>query len=109
MLPAYAGMIPKRNKTMACLHGAPRVCGDDPMDEYQDWALAACSPRMRGGSLACLDADIPAKVLPAYAGMIPKRNKTMAFLHGAPRVCGDDPMDEYKDWAIAACSPRMRG
>ena len=28
--------------------GAPRVCGDDPINSAADDDLATCSPRMRG-------------------------------------------------------------
>ena len=30
-------------------------------------------------------------MLPAYAGMIRERADPVGFVHGAPRVCGDDP------------------
>ena len=48
MLPAYAGMIPLVWLLGNVYHGAPRVCGDDPLSGLAAIGKRACSPRMRG-------------------------------------------------------------
>ena len=50
-----------------------------------------------------------ASVLPAYAGMIRRRQPPHGGLPGAPRVCGDDPWNTAKSISAQQCSPRMRG
>ena len=50
-----------------------------------------------------------AEVLPAYAGMIPRRLSWIKPGNGAPRVCGDDPDPAACRARPVACSPRMRG
>ena len=49
------------------------------------------------------------EVLPAYAGMIPHWRALKASLQRAPRVCGDDPPNEWTKLDDGECSPRMRG
>ena len=48
MLPAYAGMILLRKMMMSAPFGAPRVCGDDPINKKYGLDVSVCSPRMRG-------------------------------------------------------------
>ena len=48
VLPAHAGMIPATRSRPTCLTGAPRACGDDPMQAAVTDGLMQCSPRMRG-------------------------------------------------------------
>ena len=89
MLPAYAGMIPRRRLAGDDDPGAPRVCGDDP-------ARLTTSPVREG-------------VLPAYAGMIRTYRPSAIKSLSAPRVCGDDPGQVQSDLLARLCSPRMRG
>ena len=49
------------------------------------------------------------KVLPAYAGMIHVRDVCVIEASGAPRVCGDDPVELRTAYVERGCSPRMRG
>ena len=48
-------------------------------------------------------------VLPAHAGMIPCEAPHKVAAKGAPRACGDDPLDESGNLEVGLCSPRMRG
>ena len=48
-------------------------------------------------------------VLPAHAGMIPPKVLSIRVTFGAPRACGDDPMDHVDVFTADECSPRMRG
>ena len=49
------------------------------------------------------------KVLPAYAGMIPRAAIGHILKPGAPRIRGDDPSVEVTPLVIDACSPHTRG
>ena len=49
------------------------------------------------------------RVLPAYAGMIPRATRLADKFQRAPRVCGDDPPRSCSTVAVNLCSPRMRG
>ena len=89
MLPAYAGMILTQAALSRYENSAPRVCGDDP------------------GTIKAFPGF--GHVLPAYAGMIRRGDRPLPALRRAPRVCGDDPSYWAAVWAVAACSPRMRG
>ena len=48
MLPAYAGMIRKKEALVMPEFSAPRVCGDDPEPIPVSQNYRMCSPRMRG-------------------------------------------------------------
>ena len=48
-------------------------------------------------------------VLPAYAGMILLVNGAPPVDGGAPRIRGDDPIDDIGDLISAECSPHTRG
>ena len=48
-------------------------------------------------------------VLPAYAGMIHVYRLETYLAIGAPRVCGDDPLEVSSAALRSMCSPRMRG
>ena len=89
MLPAYAGMILLQERVGDDKKGAPRVCGDDPWDEFLLMSRLF--------------------VLPAYAGMIRDRGYRRGKEAGAPRVCGDDPSKNATLDPGSLCSPRMRG
>ena len=41
-----------------------------------------------------------AVVLPAYAGMILEKSTIAATFIGAPRVCGDDPLDVASEMEV---------
>ena len=49
-------------------------------------------------------------MLPASAGMIPPpAGEQAAHIHGAPRICGDDPEVKKKLKDARECSPHLRG
>ena len=71
MLPAGAGVIPKKGSVLMKLEGAPRRRGGDPKSA---WALATIM-----------------RVLPAGAGVILFFDDTIPALVCAPRRRGGDP------------------
>jgi len=52
VLPAHAGMIPRRRQPRPRPPSAPRARGDDPQAEDQRSLAVPCSPRTRGWSTA---------------------------------------------------------
>ena len=88
VLPAYAGVVlsfscgPKRGRR------APRVCGGGPRlaSGWPEGEL--CSPRMRGWSRNGEFEEAGGKVLPAYAGVVPRTPTSRARTACAPCVCG---------------------
>ena len=69
MLPAYAGMIPVTDTSTEDNERAPRVCGDDPVGEWETLGKI--------------------KVLPAYAGMIlSSRPAVSSVTRCSPRMRG---------------------
>ena len=53
--------------------------------------------------------NMPEIVLPAHAGMIPELLDARGHGIGAPRACGDDPVQNSVRNRDGKCSPRMRG
>ncbi len=73
VLPAPTGMVPPRRRPACPLTGAPRARGDGPLRTSTLKDRGKCSPRPRGWSPA---PPLPAQggdVLPAPAGMVPRR------------------------------------
>ena len=116
-----------RHLRHASAAGAPRACGDGPFLGMSCTA-AACSPRLRGWSLAAFRHELPGSVLPAPAGMVPaasrgdstepcsprmrgwSRDEQSRRSRGcAPRACGDGPSGSRPVSGVQSCSPRLRG
>ena len=89
--PAYAGMIPVLSLFRAATRNLSRVCGDDPTKLITDSTFTIFVPRMRGWSWALFLLVTDFSICPAYAGMIPKQQKSKEKLNHLSRVCGDDP------------------
>ncbi len=89
VLPAHAGMVPRRLTASRAWTGAPRARGDGPDGLPGTTAQSKCSPRTRGWS--------PARPL---ARLGPLR---------APRARGDGPSIEPRAALEQSCSPRTRG
>ena len=109
VLPAYAGMFPRRRRHLHLLHCSPRVCGDVSQIITHLHRPPQFSPRMRG----CFHDDrwrhSSFRVLPAYAGMFPCGRLRKPRGAGSPRVCGDVSVSDDYSQARAQFSPRMRG
>nr|DAP37892.1 MAG TPA: hypothetical protein [Caudoviricetes sp.] len=50
-----------------------------------------------------------ASVFPVYAGVIPYDKLQELKRPSVPRVCGGDPIKEFREWLADRCSPCMRG
>ena len=87
--PAYAGKSKKEIRRRMITWDHPRVCGEKPVTNADDFLHLGSPPRMRGKG--CMFCCSPAKVgiTPAYAG---KSLLCMDFCpayRDHPRVCGE--------------------
>lgn len=68
----------------------PRVGGGDRMSDHLALVVNACSPRVRGLSVAVLGNTLIAQVFPACAGVIGVIPVHEQIDVGVPRVSGGD-------------------
>ena len=109
VLPACAGVVPCPRGRRTCCPGAPRVRGGGP---GRDGLLAdalECSPRARGWSLVDHGHVEVVLVLPACAGVVPRRRSQAGLVLRAPRVRGGGPVSSPMSQPCSSCSPRARG
>ncbi len=91
LLPAPAGMVPPRANRAGAANSAPRTRGDGPHDDLNWREIAHCSPHPRGWSRRVDRCGLPHHLLPAPAGMVPRRAGRRAPARSAPRTRGDGP------------------
>ena len=109
VLPAYAGMFPRKDTKATQGRCSPRVCGDVSAKNLRAADQSRFSPRMRGCFRSSIRPKNALKVLPAYAGMFLYSRRWGIHSKGSPRVCGDvSPAPHFLALA-APFSPRMRG
>ncbi len=109
MVPAHAGVVPDRSRPARHTRRGPRACGGGPSQAVHRRRRDAWSPRMRGWSRNGVTNSIRCSVVPAHAGVVPRRSPSGSDAPGGPRACGGGP-----NWDINAkngdpWSPRMRG
>src|SRR5882757_1566322 len=68
---------------------APRACGDGPMRAKTWYYVQVCSPRLRGWTHHAPGHVAVGHLLPAPAGMDPRRWHLAGVHVPAPRACGD--------------------
>ncbi len=109
VLPARAGMVPRRLRRSLHPLRAPRACGDGPYNATPHRTTTLCSPRVQGWSR---QRPVPAAqhpVLPTRAGMVPAASSIDHPPRRAPRACGDGPPRKVDAPQLTECSPRVRG
>ncbi len=109
VLPAHAGMVPRRGSAPGGTRRAPRARGDGPHVCGTGREACRCSPRTRGWSLRHHRGSPRGHVLPAHAGMVPRAGPPGSTGWCAPRARGDGPVGEYGSTFKWKCSPRTRG
>ena len=75
IIPAYAGNTQNRNTQYSLCPDHPRVCGEHPHEVRALSEVAGSSPRMRGTRLARQSRPESSRIIPAYAGNTPARNR----------------------------------
>ncbi len=109
LLPAHAGMDPGLRKSRPRWSAAPRARGDGPPEAGPDAARGVCSPRTRGWTRTRSSQSWTVALLPAHAGMDPRRGRRPARTPTAPRARGDGPLTDTLVGDVGDCSPRTRG
>ncbi len=107
LLPAPAGMVPTSPSAPTSSSTAPRARGDGPAAARAAGPVARCSPRPRGWSLSPRQSPAGTSLLPAPAGMVPRRAVRKGVRGPAPRARGDR---RFVNWASpCACALRASG
>jgi len=129
LLPAHAGMVPLPRGHARHFEPAPRARGDGPCEPSVrraadpaprargdgprrgsgQWPRVICSPRTRGWSHPRRRAGGDRALLPAHAGMVPRRRGHIRGTLPAPRARGDGPLYRTAGGRWVLCSPRTRG
>ncbi len=109
LLPAPAGMVPRRRRRRRCGRPAPRTRGDGPPTTPPEASTAGCSPHPRGWSLPAPVTANGASLLPAPAGMVPPQRALLTWCRTAPRTRGDGPATACPPYVVPNCSPHPRG
>ncbi len=109
LLPAHAGMVPRRAGPPGSAGPAPRARGDGPVICSTGTEYSVCSPRTRGWSYQELTAFRDTWLLPAHAGMVPTWYPVIGVESAAPRARGDGPLGTLAQGGSGDCSPRTRG
>ena len=109
LLPAPARMVPSRLRRALCRGSAPCTRGDGPRAATISVASSSCSPHPRGWSRHDLPASAGRELLPAPAGMVPRRTSARGACASAPRTRGDGPNPIVGPMSGRDCSPHPRG
>ena len=91
LLPAHAGMDHSGDAGAFDFQPAPRARGDGPNQPHRVAVARDCSPRTRGWTRREVDVGAVAPLLPAHAGMDPRRGRCGPRSRPAPRARGDGP------------------
>ncbi len=109
LLPAPAGMVPRRSPRPRRCRPAPRTRGDGPGTASRIDRATTCSPHPRGWSPRPLHQLHAVPLLPAPAGMVPRSTADQPRRATAPRTRGDGPHQARRSGDGDACSPHPRG
>ncbi len=104
LLPAHAGMFPSPTGPGTTSSTAPRARGDVPGRRVHGPGRSLCSPRTRGCSQVRIHTWVEAELLPAHAGMFPRRRRRCRRWGSAPRARGDVPHITIEDAMDPVCS-----
>ncbi len=109
LLPAPAGMVPCALRWRTAVATAPRTRVDGPYGRLLGTITTSCSPHPRGWSLHRAVRRNQPVLLPAPAGMVPRRTTRSSSGSTAPRTRGDGPPTARQKGPILCCSPHPRG
>ena len=109
IIPACAGNRKVGLSNYKSRRDHPRVCGEQIASAEVTRRYLGSSPRVRGtgrtrSSLMNLDG-----IIPACAGNRPRVLSSLKRLWDHPRVCGEQPGGNKKDFPKEGSSPRVRG
>ena len=107
--PHARGMVPVRAAINQLASAAPRTRGDGPPGRSGVTERANCSPHARGWSQVVRAVSRSPELLPARAGMVPRRPGSPTGLRCAPRTRGYGPSCAPNPTCSLTCSPHARG
>ncbi len=109
LLPAPAGMSPYRPRSPNQSPAAPRTCGNVPKADTVAIPSRPCSPHPRGYFRPCRTRHTRLCVLPAPAGMFPRRTSCGPARLPAPRTRGMLPPERARGRSPSPAPRRPRG
>ena len=109
VVPAYAGVIPRRRPRPQTTARRPRLRGGHPPIPWRSRWWTSSSPPTRGSSLRAVGRARDAGVVPAYAGVIPPRAPSATKRGRRPRLRGGHPARGADRPAARRSSPPTRG
>ncbi len=109
VVPAHAGVVPRRWLPLMNLPSGPRACGGGPARHLEYQSPDPWSPRMRGWSRAIGAGGLSCHVVPAHAGVVPARARRRGRRRRGPRTRGGAPSTDLDQILFGWWSPRARG
>ena len=109
VVPAHAGVIPTRTPRAPPRHGRPRTRGGHPGSRFGPVRSLRSSPHTRGSSLCVVRHRRLVGVVPAHAGVIPRRSPTRRLASCRPRTRGGHPAGTSRLGRRLQSSPHTRG
>ena len=109
IIPAHAGLTPKRIVRTVLPWDHPRACGAHFVKEDSESIAEGSSPRMRGSRLPLAAQSFLPGIIPAHAGLTDSRCNRNPACWDHPRACGAHGLCVGTHTKIVGSSPRMRG
>ena len=109
IIPAHAGLTAIRRAGQPERRDHPRACGAHVFNSPADIGGWGSSPRMRGSLSELSKWRMVRRIIPAHAGLTPRRSRGRRRIGDHPRACGAHHVAHsfYLIWM--GSSPRMRG
>ncbi|SHL21173.1 hypothetical protein SAMN05443637_12136 [Pseudonocardia thermophila] len=109
VVPADAGVVPRPTGRRGRSPCRPRGRGGGPLDSGVELEEVTSSPRTRGWSRRLVERDVHLGVVPADAGVVPRRSVSVVSGAGRPRGRGGGPGEHVPPHLDKESSPRTRG
>ena len=109
VVPAHAGVIPRRRRLRRVVTCRPRTRGGHPIVTADAGIAPLSSPHTRGSSPPGLRLPLDRPVVPAHAGVIRSSTSTVCPGIGRPRTRGGHPRSRSNSVTMALSSPHTRG
>ena len=109
VVPAHAGVIPRRRRPAARSPRRPRTRGGHPTTASPGGSTRSSSPHTRGSSFFAVSAAVVVSVVPAHAGVIRAPSSSSPARRGRPRTRGGHPLPVREEGTVTRSSPHTRG
>ena len=109
VVPACAGVFPRRLPCQPLSTRSTRLCGGIPRELDRALEILKLSPRVRGYSLSTPSRGVSKDVVPAHAGVFPKLRQLTVDADRCPRTRGGIPYQQQLARSHPGLSPYPRG